>query len=89
MTALPKTRPERGDAMDEFLGRIGWQGAVRRMLAGDASFRRYERVHLGNSIAVLMDAPPPWEDVRPFIAVTDVLARCGVTVPNILAADEE
>ncbi len=89
MTALPQTRPERGDAMDEFLGRIGWQGAVRRMLAGDASFRRYERVHLGNSIAVLMDAPPPWEDVRPFIAVTDVLARCGVTVPNILAADEE
>ena len=88
MTTIPQIRPERGDAMDEFLGRSGWQGAVRRMLAGDASFRRYERVHLGNSIAVLMDAPPPWEDVRPFIAVTDVLAHCGVTVPNILAADE-
>jgi N-acetylmuramate 1-kinase len=89
MTALPTTRPERGEAMDAFLSRMGWQGAVRRMLAGDASFRRYERVHLGNTIAVLMDAPPPWEDVRPFIAVTDVLARCGVTVPTILAADAE
>ena len=82
-------RPERGDAMDEFLNRSGWQGAVRRMLAGDASFRRYERVHFGDTIAVLMDAPPPWEDVRPFIAVTELLAKCDVTVPGILARDEE
>jgi aminoglycoside/choline kinase family phosphotransferase len=89
MSAQTTTRPERGDAMDDFLTRNGWAGAVRRMLAGDASFRRYERVHFGNSIAVLMDAPPPWEDVRPFIAVTDVLARCGVTVPNIIARDEQ
>ncbi len=39
-------------------------------------------------IAVLMDAPPPWEDVRPFIAVTEHLARCGASVPAIIAADE-
>ncbi|MFZ4541344.1 MAG: aminoglycoside phosphotransferase family protein [Rickettsiales bacterium] len=88
MTLAIKTRPERGDAMDEFLNRIGWKGAERRMLAGDASFRRYERVHFDDRIAVLMDAPPPWEDVRPFIAVTDVLGQCGVTVPTIIAQDE-
>lgn len=74
--------------MDAFLSRIGWVGAVRSMLAGDASFRRYERVVFNDTIAVLMDAPPPWEDVRPFIAITELLARCGVTVPNILARDE-
>ncbi len=89
MTAMPMARPERGDLMDDFLTRIGWDGAVRRMLAGDASFRRYERVHYGERIAVLMDAPPPWEDVRPFIAVTDMLAGCKVSVPNIIARDEE
>jgi hypothetical protein len=88
MTALPATRPDRSAAMDEFLARIGWQGATRRMLAGDASFRRYERVHWGDQLAVLMDAPPPWEDVRPFMAVTQLLAGCDVTVPTIIAADE-
>lgn len=88
MTALPKHRPDRSAEMDDFLSRIGWKGAVRSMLAGDASFRRYERVSLNGTIAVLMDAPPPWEDVRPFIAVTEQLRACGVTVPNILAQDE-
>lgn len=88
MSATPTIRPERGPAMDDFLTRIGWHGASRSILAGDASFRRYERVQYGDTIAVLMDAPPPWEDVRPFIAVTNVLGRCNVTVPNIIAADE-
>ena len=81
-------RPERGPQMDAFLSRIGWEGAVRRMLAGDASFRRYERVEWQGRIAVLMDAPPPWEDVRPFIAVTKHLEACGASVPGIIAADE-
>lgn len=89
MTALPQTRPDRGDLMDAFLSRVGWKGAVRSMLAGDASFRRYERVTLRDKIAVLMDAPPPWEDVRPFISTTGLLARCDVSVPHIYAADEE
>lgn len=88
MTALPATRPERGHAMDAFLTHIGWAGATRQMLAGDASFRRYERVTHAGIIAVLMDAPPPWEDVRPFIAVTKHLTACGLSVPDILAADE-
>ena len=82
-------RPERGPEMDAFLSRSGWQGAVRRMLAGDASFRRYERVTHQNIVAVLMDAPPPWEDVRPFLEITHHLAEFGVTVPKIIASDEE
>lgn len=81
-------RPDRGPQMDDFLARVGWAGASRRVLAADASFRRYERVEKGNRIAVLMDAPPPWEDVRPFLAVTAQLAACGASVPGILAADE-
>ena len=84
-----QTRPDRGDEMDQFLGRIGWEGAERRMLAGDASFRRYERVEHKGTVAVLMDAPPPWEDVRPFQKVTVQLAEFGMSVPTILAADEK
>lgn len=88
MAAIPMKRPDRSAEMDQFLTRIGWAGATRRMLAGDASFRRYERVHHENVIAVLMDAPPPWEDVRPFASVTAQLAQFGMSVPQILAADE-
>lgn len=89
MTSLPKQRPDRGKEMDQFLQRIGWVGAERSVLAGDASFRRYERVRHNNVVAVLMDAPPPWEDVRPFLAVTRQLAACGLSVPNVIAADED
>lgn len=81
-------RPDRGAAIETFLRRSGWGGAERCPLAGDASFRRYERVRGAGKQAVLMDAPPPWEDVRPFIATTAKLAACGVSVPAIIAADE-
>ena len=74
--------------MDVFLAEHGYAGAARRMLAGDASFRRYERVEYEGEPMVLMDAPPPWENVTPFISVTKQLHHMGVTVPEILAADE-
>lgn len=44
----------------DFLARAGWGDAIRGPLAGDASFRRYERLRRDNGdSAVLMDAPPP------------------------------
>lgn len=57
--------------------------------SGDASFRRYFRVHLQGGTRILMDAPPPREDCRPFVHVTDLLAAAGVHVPDIVAADVE
>jgi aminoglycoside/choline kinase family phosphotransferase len=71
----------------EFLASCGWQGAEILPLAGDASFRRYFRVVEGNRSAVLMDAPPPHEDPRPFIAVAEWLASVGLSAPQILARD--
>ena len=52
-----------------FLASCGREGAEILPLAGDASFRRYFRVVHGDRSAVLMDAPPQHEDVRPFVAV--------------------
>ena len=72
---------------DEFLAACGWQGAEIRPLAGDASFRRYFRVVHGERTAVLMDAPPPHEDPRPFIGVAEWLAKLGLSAPDILARD--
>jgi len=71
----------------DFLAASGWEGAEILPLAGDASFRRYFRVVKGNRTAVLMDAPPPHEDPRPFIAVAEWLVSVGLSAPQILARD--
>ncbi|MGE3395892.1 MAG: aminoglycoside phosphotransferase family protein [Sphingomonas sp.] len=74
-------------AASAFLAAHGWGAAEIRPLAGDASFRRYFRVIQGDRRAVLMDAPPPHEDPRPFIAVAEWLAGAGLSAPAILARD--
>lgn len=73
----------------EFLAASGWSDAEILPLAGDASFRRYFRVVSGSRSAVLMDAPPPHEDPRPFIAVSQWLSSHGLNAPEILASDLE
>jgi N-acetylmuramate 1-kinase len=70
-----------------FLGRHGYGAARAAPLAQDASFRRYLRLTGGPRPVVLMDAPPP-EDIRPFVRIAGHLAGIGVSVPEIIAADE-
>lgn len=70
-----------------FLADNGWEGADIVPLAGDASFRRYFRVHRHGRVAILMDAPPPHEDPRPFVAVAEWLTGIGLSAPEILACD--
>ena len=82
--ASPMIPPE---SAAEFLASHGWTNAEILPLAGDASFRRYFRILAGERRAVLMDAPPPQEDVRPFVAVAGWLEQIGLVAPKILAAD--
>ncbi|MEL7453940.1 MAG: phosphotransferase, partial [Pseudomonadota bacterium] len=49
---------QRSRAIESFLTKAGWGGAVRAPLGQDASTRRYERLTLENRAALLMDAPP-------------------------------
>lgn len=79
----------RTEIIDHFLSANGWHGASRVKLAGDASFREYDRIFLENRQAVLMDAPPDKEDVRPFIRVAEHLVESKLSAPRILAADVE
>jgi len=79
---------ERARRIADFLAAAGWAGVPHRPLAGDASFRRYHRLISGERRAVLMDAPPPQEDVRPFMARARLLCELGFSAPRILAADE-
>ena len=71
----------------QFLAACGWGGAAIEPLAGDASFRRYFRVIGDGRSAVLMDAPPPHEDPRPFVAVAEWLASVGLSAPEIIHRD--
>jgi hypothetical protein len=57
--------------------------------SSDASFRRYFRWQGDGRSLILMDAPPPQEDCRPFVKVAERLAAAGVNVPQILAQDLE
>ncbi len=74
-------------AAPAFLAAHGWHDATMVPLAGDASFRRYFRVTSGARRAILMDAPPPHEDARPFVAIARWLGGRGFAAPAILAAD--
>jgi N-acetylmuramate 1-kinase len=73
--------------MAAFLAGCGWGGVEPVPLAGDASFRRYYRLGADGRRAVLMDAPPPQEDVAPYIAVSNLLRRLGFSAPEVFAAD--
>jgi len=74
-------------AAPDFLTGAGWHDAEILPLAGDASFRRYFRVIAPGRRAVLMDAPPPHEDPRPFLTIADHLIGLGFSAPRTLAAD--
>lgn len=74
-------------AAEEFLRQAGWAGAAILPLAGDASFRRYFRIVDDSRTAVLMDAPPPHEDPRPFMRVAAYLRHAGLRAPAVLHDD--
>ncbi|MFB0611616.1 aminoglycoside phosphotransferase family protein [Aurantiacibacter poecillastricola] len=75
--------------VDDFLADAGWRGAEIEPLPGDASFRRYFRVRNGENRAMLMDAPPPHEDPKPFIHVGKWLTEHGLRAPRIFAEAPE
>ena len=59
-----------------------WQAA-----GSDASFRRYFRWRAQGLRLVLMDAPPPGEDCRPFVRMAQMLGAAGLNVPQVVAQD--
>lgn len=75
------------EGLEAFLAAAGWGDAVIEPLAGDASFRRYFRLRLGEQSAMLMDAPPPTEDPAPFLRAAKWLDANGLRAPRILAED--
>lgn len=56
-------------------------------VAGDASFRRYFRVHADGAAQVVMDAPPEKEGCEAFVALARHWHDNGVHVPELIAID--
>ena len=73
----------------DFVARTGWGDAKESLLAGDASSRKYFRLVRPSGTAVVMDAPPPQEDVRPFVRIGRHLRTLGLSAPEIYAEDAE
>ena len=86
----------RHDRMMTFLHDHLTQDFHVETLAGDASFRRYHRIHFNlkseqnhtHMTYLLMDAPPEKESVVEFVNVADILAE-KVNTPDIIARDIE
>jgi len=89
MTLHPSGIDERGEARSKFLREYGCGGAALDALPVDASFRRYFRLTGAARPMLLMDAPPPREDVRPFIRIARHLTGLGLSAPEIYEFDEE
>ena len=79
----------RHQAMAAFLEATGWSDVPAVPLAGDASVRRDDRLGGHGGSAVLMDAPPPQEDIGAFVAVAGLLRELGLSSPEVLAEDRD
>jgi N-acetylmuramate 1-kinase len=79
----------RRQTMAAFLDTTGWAGVPAAPLAGDASFRHYYRLRRDQSSVVLMDAPPPQEDIGPYVAIAALLRELGLSAPEVLAEDRD
>ena len=100
MTSAPGTGDARAEALTAFAVRALSTPAhspreVPFTLApasADASFRRYFRItpqtpwH-GHATLIVMDAPPPMEDCRPFVHVSSLMRDAGLNAPAVLAQD--
>ena len=68
----------------------GLDTATLAPASADASFRRYFRVQsAGGRSHIVMDAPPPQEDVRPFVDIARRIHAAGLHAPAVLAVDAE
>ena len=83
----------RQTAFEAWLATIAAQHGLRAdtlvSASADASFRRYLRIHGHERSFIVMDAPPPLEDVRPFVRVASLLQQAGLSAPRVLAAQVE
>ena len=88
MDGAQSSMSDRAARRRDFIVGAGWGDAAERLLAGDASFRKYFRLTRASGTAVVMDAPAPQEDVRPFVRIGRHLLSMKLSAPEIWRVDE-
>lgn len=73
-------------AIPRFLTAAGWGAATMVPVAGDASVRRYYRLHLGHRRAILMEAGTDGR-TREFARIGQHLRGLGLSAPVLMAED--
>lgn len=92
--ALDATQDPRLNALQGWLAGLADQFSLDLAqcapASADASFRRYFRIGSrdpAHPTLVVMDAPPPQEDCRPFVKIARLLEDAGLQAPRVLAED--
>jgi aminoglycoside/choline kinase family phosphotransferase len=73
----------------KFLEKSGLRNFEIKKVAGDASFRSYYRIFTAEEKFILMFAPPSHEEIKPFIAIDELLTNNGFSAPKIFNVDHE
>jgi aminoglycoside/choline kinase family phosphotransferase len=92
-TAIAWPDLQRREAFERWLAAIGPRHGLElptlEPASADASFRRYFRIGAQGGSLIIMDAPPPQEDVRPFVQVAQSIRDAGLNGPQVMACDAE
>jgi len=88
---IPWPDESRQAAFEHWLQSIGGRHGLRpetlAPASADASFRRYLRIESLHGSLIIMDAPPPQEDVRPFVQVAQAIRAAELNGPQVLESD--
>lgn len=87
MTASPPLDAREQQRLDWVHAATGNPDIALAPASADAGFRSYWRTFNESPQRIVMDSPPDKEDVRPWLAMRDVLEAGGVRVPRVLARD--
>ncbi len=92
-TAVAWPDAQRREVFERWLAAIGPRHGLKPQTlapaSADASFRRYLRIGARGGSLIIMDAPPPQEDVRPFVQVARAIREAGLNGPPVLECDAE
>lgn len=78
------------EQLETLFSTLGWgpvPPATLTAASSDASFRRYFRWKSADHSFIVMDAPPPQENCKPFVDIAELLRSSGINVPRIYAQD--
>lgn len=89
MQNVSETADQRLVQLEAWLADLGIGHDGLEPASSDASFRRYFRLRTPQGSRIVMDAPPPQEDCRPFVRVAGMMRSAGLHVPEVLAQDLE